>query len=68
MFLGLGFWEIALLVIVLVAIFGIGPVKAMAAKAMQAKDQLDEAKKSLRDPLGLRDLANGDTKKKQDDE
>ncbi|PLY07126.1 MAG: hypothetical protein C0624_03825 [Desulfuromonas sp.] len=53
---GLGFWELAILAIVLVAIFGIGPVKAFAAKAMAAKDQLDEATSSLRDPLGLRDL------------
>jgi len=51
---GLGFWELAILAIVLVAIFGIGPVKAFAAKAMQAKQQLDEAKSSLSDPLGLR--------------
>lgn len=61
---GLGFWEIAILAIVLVAIFGIGPVKAMAAKAMQAKDQLDDAKKTLRDPLGLRDIASGGKKRR----
>ena len=64
---GLGFWEFAILAIVLVAIFGIGPVKAFAAKAMQAKQELDDAKNSLRDPLGLKDLANGNKKKDQDD-
>ena len=63
---GLGFWELAILVVVLVAIFGIGTVKAFAAKAMAAKDQLDEAKKTLRDPLGLRDLAKGEKKKDED--
>jgi hypothetical protein len=62
---GLGFWEFAILAIVLVAIFGIGPVKAMAAKAMQAKEELNEAKKTLRDPLGLKDMVNGE--KKSDD-
>jgi len=65
MFLGLGFWELAILAIVLVAIFGIGPVKAMAAKAMAAKDQIDDAKKSFRDPLGLKDMAGGGKDKKE---
>jgi len=63
---GLGFWELAILVIVLVAIFGVGPVKAFAAKALQAKQQLDEAKSSLSDPLGLKDLAKGGKKDDKD--
>ncbi len=64
MFFGLGFWEITILIIVLVAIFGIGPVKAMASKAFAAKQQLDEAKDSLRDPLGLKNFAAGEKEKK----
>ena len=61
---GLGFWEFAILVVVLVAIFGIGPVKSFAAKAMKAKDELDEVKKNLRDPLGLRNMADEEKNRK----
>ena len=65
---GLGFWEFAILAVVLVAIFGIGPVKGMAAKSMQAKEQLDDAKKTLRDPLGLKEMVNGEKKSDTDKE
>ncbi len=60
---GFGIWEIALLLLVLVILFGIGPVRDMASRAFGLYRKVDEAKRSLRDPLNLGDILGRGKKK-----
>lgn len=61
---GFGIWEMALLLGVVVLLFGVGPVRAMIGRGLDLYRKVNETRQALRDPLKLGDLLREKDKKK----